>query len=157
LLILAARTGPRPLVACHVPGKDTWCHPRFFGITSPSAGLRALVCEVLTEDPAALGGRPAFGTILRYTLLTPARTAQMITSWVRLIADGRRRAGPPAVSLFAHRGLAALKRERFQISPDGDTFTVTRTCPGEDTGPAATLDETGTTMQLTSALTRMAS
>jgi hypothetical protein len=155
-VILAARTSPRPLVTCRVPGMDdlNWCHPRFFGITSPEHRLRALVCEVLTEHPAGLHGRPTLGTILRYTLMTPERTAKMITSWAAVIPQGRRRNGPPTVTVIAHGGQAALDQERFEIRPEHGTFTVTRTVPQVD--PAVILNETETITELASALTRMA-
>jgi hypothetical protein len=157
-IILAARTSPRPLVTCHVPGQDTlaWCHPRFFGITGPAGELRVLLCEVLTEEPAGLHGRPALGTILRYTLMTPERTAQMITSWAGLMPGGMRRGGPPTATLFAHGDQAALEQERFQIRPGRGTFTVTQMGPDGQSGLPATLDEARTIMELTSALTRMA-
>lgn len=157
-IILAARTSPRPLVACRVPGQDdlNWCHPRFFGITSSGRSLRVLLCEVLTGKPAGLHGQPALGTILRYTLMTPERTARMITSWARLFPDGDQRSGPPAVTLLAHGERQLLGQERFQIRPRDRAFTLTRTGPDGQADLAFTLDETGTIMELTSALHRMA-
>jgi hypothetical protein len=157
-IILAARTSPRPLVACQVPGLDasSWCHPRFFGITGPGRELRALLCEVLTSKPAGLRGQPVFGTILRYTLMTPGRTARMITSWAGLFADGAAHGGPPTVTLLAHGDAGMLDQEHFQIRPESGIFTVTRTGPDGRPGEAVTLDETGTIMEMTAALTRMA-
>jgi hypothetical protein len=157
-IILAARTSPKPLVASRVPGQDdlNWCHPRFFGITSPGRNLRALLCEVLTDKPAGLRGQPTLGTILRYTLMTPDRTAQMITSWARLFPDGEQRGGPPTVTLLAHGERQILNQERFQIRPGYQTFTLIRTGLGGLADVAFTLDETGTIMELTSALLRMA-
>jgi hypothetical protein len=128
-VILAARTSPRPLVSCQVPGMDdlNWCHPRFFGITSPGLMLRVLVCEVLTERPAGLDGRPTLGTILRYSLMTPEWAAKMITSWSGLIpARNQRRGQPPTVTMISHGGQNTLNQERFEIRPDRDIFVVTR-------------------------------
>jgi hypothetical protein len=157
-VILAARASPRPLVTCHLPGMSelNWCHPRFFGITSPGRRLRALVSEVLTERPAGLRDRPTLGTIVRYTLMTPERTAQMITSWAGLIPKDQQRNGPPTLTLIAHDGRAAVNQERFEIRPGHGTFTVTRNDYGADVAPAVTLNETETITELASALTRMA-
>jgi hypothetical protein len=157
-IILAARTSPRPLVACRVPGQDdlNWCHPRFFGITSPGRSLRALLCEVLTGKPAGLHRQPTLGTILRYTLMTPDRTARMITSWAQLFPDGQQRGGQPAVTLLAHRERQMLDQERLQIRSRDSALTLTRTGPDGRPDLAFTLDETGTIMELTSALHRMA-
>jgi hypothetical protein len=152
-IILAARTGPRPVVTCQVAGQDAlnWCHPRFFGITTPAGALRALVCEVLTEYPAGLHGRPTLGTILKYALMNPERTAKMIAAWARVIPNGT-----PTITLFAHGSQATLDREGFQIRPHGCTYTVTRSGSGGRADPPATLDEAGTLIELASALTRMA-
>jgi hypothetical protein len=118
-VIIAARTSPRPLAVCQVPGRDdlNWCHPRFFGITSPGRMLRVLMCEVLTEHPAGLHGQPTLGTILRYTLMTPERTAQMITSWAALIPEGQRRSGPPTLTLVAYGGQNTLTQESIGVRP----------------------------------------
>jgi hypothetical protein len=127
-------------------------HPR----VAAGRRLRALVSEVLTERPAGLRDRPTLGTIVRYTLMTPERTARMITSWARLIPKDKQRNGPPTVTLIAHDGRAALNQERFEIRPGHGTFTVTRNDYGTDVAPAVTLNETETITELTSALTRMA-
>jgi hypothetical protein len=158
-IILAARTSPRPLVSCQVPGMDelNWCHPRFFGITTAGHRLRVLVCEVLTEHPAGLQGQPALGTILRYTLITPERTAKMIASWARAVAAGRQPGSLPAVTLLAHGdGQGTLDQERFQIEPGHGIFVVTRSGPDGRADPPVMLDEAGTIMELASALSRMA-
>jgi hypothetical protein len=157
-VILAARTSPRPLVTCQVPGMDdlNWCHPRFFGITSSEHRLRALVCEILTERPAGLHGRPTLGTTLRYTLMNPEQTAKMITSWAGVIPQGRRRNRWPTITLIACSGQNALRRESLQVRPDRGTFVMTTNDPDKAASPAVTLDEIGVIMELASALTRMA-
>lgn len=165
-VILAARTSPRPLVTCQAPGTDdlNWCHPRLFGITSPQRRLRVLACETLTARPAGLHGQPALGTILRYTLMTPERTGQMLTAWAGLVPAGRQRTGPPTVTLIAHSGQAApgqerqaaLAEQRIGIRPGHGAFTITCTDAGAHAGPAVTLNETDTIAELASALTQMA-
>jgi len=157
-IILAARTSPRPLVSCQVPGLDdlNWCHPRFFGMTSPGHRLRVLLCEVLTQHPAGLLGQPTLGTILRYTLMTPERTAKMIACWATAVAAGRQLGGLPATTLLAHGDQGTLDQERFQIEPGHGIFIVTRSGPDGRADPPVMLDEAGTIMALGSALTRMA-
>ena len=157
-VILAARAGPRPQAACQVPGLDdlNWCHPRFFGITSPERRLRVLVCEVLTDKPAGLHGQPALGTILRYTLMTPERSAQMITSWAGLIRERRRLSALATVTIVRPGGLSTLDQERYEIRPDRGTFVVTRSGPDGVADPAMRLNEAGTIMEMASALTRAA-
>jgi hypothetical protein len=157
-VLLAARTSPRPLAVCQVPGMDElgWCHPRFFGITSPERMLRVLMCEVLTEHPAGLHGQPTMGTILRYTLMTPERTAQMITSWATLIPESQRRNAPPTVTVVAHGGENALSKASIAVRPDHGRFIVTRMRPGRPDDRAMALDEAGTIRELASELKRMA-
>jgi hypothetical protein len=158
-VILAARTSPRPLVTCQVPGMNdlNWCHPRFFGITSPAHRLRALVCEVLTGHPTCLGGRPTLGTILRYSLMTPERTARMITSWAGLIpARNQRRGKLPTVTVISHGGQNTLNQERFEIRSDRGTLVVTRSGHYRTGDQAMTLDEAGAISELASELKRMA-
>jgi hypothetical protein len=134
-----------------------WCHPRFFGITSPGHRLRALVCEVLTERPAGLDGRPTLGTILRYSLINPERTAKMITSWAGLIpARNQRRGQLPTVTMISHGGQNTLHQQRFKIRPERGTFVVTRTGRYRTGDQAMTLDEAGTISELASELKRMA-
>jgi hypothetical protein len=67
-----------------------------------------------------------------------------------------RRGGPPTATLFAHGDQATLDQERFQIRSSRGTLTVTQIGPDGQSGLTATLDEAGTIMELTSALTRMA-
>lgn len=153
-VIIAARTSPRPLAVCQVPGSDdmNWCHPRFFGITSPGRMLRVLMCEVLTEHPAGLHGQPTLGTILRYTLVTPERTAQMITSWATLIPEGQRRSGPPTVTLVAHGGQNTLTQESIGVRPEHGRFIVTRMRPDGTSDLAMPLDEAQAISELASEL-----
>jgi hypothetical protein len=157
-VIVAARTSPRPLAICQVPGRDdmNWCHPRFFGITSLGRMLRVLMCEVLTERPAGLHGQPTLGTILRYTLMTPERTAQMITSWAALIPEGQRRSGPPTVTLVAHGGQNTLSKASMGVRPDHGRFIVTRMHREGTADLAMPLDEAQAISELASELKRMA-
>jgi hypothetical protein len=117
---------------------------------------RALLCEALTSRPASLRGKPVLGIILRYSLMTPEKTARMITSWAGLFPDGKEHGGPPTVTLLAHGDAGMLDQEHFQIRPESGIFTLTRTGPDGQPGLGVTLDETGTIMELTAALTRMA-
>jgi hypothetical protein len=80
----------------------------------------------------------------------------MIASWAGLFADGAAHGGPPAVALLAHGDAGMLDQDHFQIWPEGGSFTMTRTGPDGRPGQAVTLDETGTIMEMTAALTRMA-
>jgi hypothetical protein len=157
-LLLSSRTSPRPLAVCRVPGMDelNWCHPRFFGITSPDRMLRVLMCEVLTEHPAGLHRQPTLGRILRYTLMTPERTAQMITSWAALIPESQRRKAPPTVTLIARYGEKALSQESIGVRPDHGRFIVTCMRPDGTDDRATALDEAGTIRELASELKRMA-
>lgn len=111
---------------------------------------------MLTDKPAGLHGQPTLGAILRYTLMTPGTTARMITSWAGLFPEGQGRAGPPTVTLLAHGDRDMLDQERFQILPGDGILTMTYAGPDGRVGRAITLDETGTTMELTAALIRIA-
>jgi hypothetical protein len=118
--------------------------------------LRVLMCEVLTEHPAGLHGQPTLGRILRYTLMTPERTAQMITSWAGVIPKGRRRRnGPPTVTVFVYGSQGTRNQEAFQIQPDHGIFVVTRSGPDRRSDPPMT-DEAQAISELASELKRMA-
>jgi hypothetical protein len=111
---------------------------------------------VLTENPAGLRGQPTLGTILRYTLMTPERTAQMITSWAALIPESQQRSSPPTVTLVAYRGQDALSHLSIGVRPDHGKVTVTHMRSDSTADVAIDLDEAGAVSELASELKRMA-
>ena len=156
-VIVAARAAPRPLVTCQLPGRNAGFQPRFFGMTQARRGLRALVCELLTARPSGPGGRPEFGTVLRYALVSPARAGAMLASWAQTISPPGGLGGEsPTVDIFSHDQQQRLRRDRFQLRPDGAMFEVTRTGRDGAPDPALRFDRMGLAQQLTSALTRAA-
>jgi hypothetical protein len=158
-VIVAARAAPRPLVICQLPGRDASYQPRFFGMTQARGGLRALVCEMLTERPSGPGGQPAFGMVLRYALVSPAKAGVMLASWAQTVSRPLGPTGePPTVDIFSHDRQQRLRRDRFQLRlrPDGSTFEVTRTGQDWAPDPALRFDRMGLAQQLTGALTRAA-
>jgi hypothetical protein len=153
-MIVAARAAPRPVVTCQLPGRDAGLQPRFFGMTQARLGLRALVCEMLTDKPSGPGGRPEFGRVIRYALISPAKAGEMLVSWAQTVAPP---AGlgwePPTVDIFGHDRQQRLHRDRFQIRPEGSMFDVTRTGQDGAPDPALRFDQMGLAQQFTSALT----
>lgn len=123
-LILAARTHPQVIVTCQVPGSDAAFEPRFFGITSQRGGLRALVRETLTADAPGPGGRADFGTVLRYTLMTPYDAADAMTAWASS------RGAATTIDMFGHGTDGLLDLDRFEIRPAGDMYDVHRPAGG---------------------------
>lgn len=149
-LILAARTQPEPVVTCQIPGKDAAFEPRFFGMTEEGAGLRVLVCEILTSKPSGPGERADFGTMLSYALVTPGRTAQIICAWARAAAR-REAAAKPAVNMFGHGVEGQPYADRFELRPDGRCFGLHHAGAGI---PPGRFDEMRTVKMLTDALMR---
>jgi hypothetical protein len=128
-MILAARTYPEPIVACQVPGQDAAFHPRFFGMTQQGAGLRALVCELLTERPSGPDGRAEFGTMLSYTLVTPGKAAQIMCAWARTVG-GLGTEMRPTIDLFGHDKAGRPFRDRVELRPADKFFDVHRVAAG---------------------------
>jgi hypothetical protein len=153
-VIVAARAAPRPLVICQLPGRDAGFQPRFFGMTQARRGLRALVCEMLTGRPSGPGGRPEFGTVIRYALVSPAKAGSMLTSWAQTVSPPGGPGGePPTVDIFSHDRQRRLRRDRFQLRPDGAMFEVTRTAQDGAPDPALRVDRMGLAQQFVAALT----
>jgi hypothetical protein len=147
-MILSARSYPEPLVTCQLPGRDATQNPRFFGMTQEGAGLRVLVCELLTDRPSGPGDRAEFGTMLSYALVTPAWAAKMLTAWAR-VASGFRTGEPPAIDIFARDGDGQLARDRYEVFRAGEFFDVRRPATSL---PPERLDEMQVTQLLTAAL-----
>jgi hypothetical protein len=153
-VIVAARAAPRPLVTCQLPGRDASYQPRFFGMTQARRGLRTLVCELLTARPSGPDGRPEFGTVLRYALVSPAKAGAMLVSWAQTACPPGGPGGePPTVDIFSHDQQQRLRRDRFRLLPDGSAFDVTRTGQDGAPDPALRFDRLGLAQQLTGALT----
>jgi hypothetical protein len=148
-MILAARSSPEPLVTCQVPGLDAARNPRFFGMTQQGTGLRALVCELLTDTPSGPGDSAELGTILSYALVTPAWAAKMLAAWARIAGDFAA-SQPPAIDIFARDSGGRLGRDRYEILRDGEFFNIRR--PATALRPQR-LDEMLVTQLLTDALT----
>ncbi len=149
-LILAARSAPEPLVTCQLPGQDATSNPRFFGMTQRGTGLRVLVCELLTDDPAGGPGNDAgFGKAIIYRLVTPGYAATMLATWAR-IASRFADAEWPTVDIYAHDPSGQLVLDRHELLLDGDLFYVRRPAIPQS---AQRLDETMVTELLTTALT----
>jgi hypothetical protein len=148
-LILAARSSPEPLVTCQVPGLYAARNPRFFGLTERGAGLRVLVCELLTDTPSGPGDSAEFGTVLSYGLVTPAHAAKMLAAWARVAGDFA--AGQwPAIDIFARDADGRLALNRYEIRRDGEFFDVRQ--PETARAPQR-LDEMLIAQLLTAALT----
>jgi hypothetical protein len=149
-LILAARSDPAPLVTCQLPGQDATSNPRFFGMTQRSTGLRVLVCELLTDDPAGGPGNDAgFGNAIIYSLVTPGYAATMLATWAR-IASRFADAEWPAIDIHAHDPGGQLVLDRHEILLDGELFCARRPAIPQ---PPQRLDEMMVTQLLTTALT----
>ena len=142
-LILGARANARLVVTCQVPGEDTAFEPRFFGITQQDAGLRAVVRETLTPDAPGPGGQADLGTILRYTLMTPAHAATTMTAWAR----GKGTA--TQLDVYGHGADGRISLDRFEIRPAGTLFDVYRPAGGI---PPGRFDHMELRQMLTSAL-----
>jgi hypothetical protein len=156
-MIVAARTAPRPLVTCQLPGRDAGYQPRFFGMTQRRRGLRALVCELLTGRPSGPGGRPEFGTMIRYALVSPAKAGSMLASWAQTVSPPGSPGGePPTVDIFSHDQQQRLRRDRFRLRPNGSAFEVTHTGQDGEPDPPLRFDRMGLAQQLTTAITRAA-
>jgi hypothetical protein len=149
-LILAARSAPEPLVTCQLPGQDATSNPRFFGMTQRGTGLRVLVCELLTDDPAGAPGNDAgFGNAITYALVTPGHAATMLATWAR-IASRFADAAWPTIDIYAHDPGGQLVLDRHEILLDGDLFYLRRPAIPQ---PPQRLDEMMVTQLLTTALT----
>jgi hypothetical protein len=147
-MILSARSYPEPLVTCQVPGADAALNPRFFGMTQARIGLRVLVCELLTERPSGPGDHAEFGTMLSYTLVTPAWAAKVLAAWARVVGDFGT-GEPPVIDIFARDGDGRLARDRYEVCRDGEFFDVRRPATAL---PPERLDEMQVTQLLTAAL-----
>jgi hypothetical protein len=147
-MILSARSYPEPLVTCQVPGADAALHPRFFGMTQEGIGLRVLVCELLTERPSGPGDHAEFGTMLSYTLVTPAWAAKVLAAWARVAGDFGT-GEPPVIDIFARDSGGRLARDRYEVFRDGEFFGVRRPATAL---PPERLDEMQATQMLTAAL-----
>jgi hypothetical protein len=147
-MILSARSYPEPLVMCQVPGADAALHPRFFGMTQEGTGLRVLVCELLTERPSGPGDHAEFGTMLSYTLVTPAWAAKALAAWARVVG-GFGTGEPPVIDIFARDRDGQLARDRYEVFRDGEFFDVRRPATAL---PPERLDEMQVTQLLTAAL-----
>jgi hypothetical protein len=147
-MVLSARSYPEPLVTCQVPGADAALHPRFFGMTQQGAGLRVLVCELLTERPSGPGDQAEFGTMLSYTLVTPAWAAKVLVAWARVVG-GFDTGEPPVIDIFCRDEDGKLVRDRYEIRRDGEFFDVRRPAAAL---PPERLDEMQVTQLLTAAL-----
>lgn len=147
-MILSARSYPEPLVTCQVPGRDAALNPRFFGMTQAGTGLRVLVCELLTDRPSGPGGQAEFGTMLSYTLVTPAWAAKVLAAWARVASDFRT-GEPPVIDIFARDGDGRLARDRYEVFRDGGFFDVRRPATAL---PPERLDDMQVTQLLTAAL-----
>lgn len=128
-MILAARTHPEPVVVCQIPGQDAAFHPRFFGMTQQGVGLRALVCELLTDHPSGPDGRAEFGTMLSYTLVTPGKAAQIMCAWARTVG-GLGIETRPAIDVFGHDKTGQPFLDRVELRPADTLFDVHRVAAG---------------------------
>lgn len=159
-LILASRIRAETVVTCQVPGRDPGFEPRFFGIPRRAGGPRAaLVRETLTAEPSGPDGRADFGTILRYSLMTPSSAAQAIDAWVHDalvhgtgVRDGgvHGQATAAEIDMFGHVADGGLSRDHLGIRPAGGLLDIYR--PAGDT-PRGGLDRAGLRRLLTAMLT----
>jgi hypothetical protein len=147
-MILSARSYPEPLVTCQVPGMDAALNPRFFGMTQEGTGLRVLVCELLTERPSGPGDHAEFGTMLSYTLVTPAWAGKVLAAWARVVG-GFGFGEPPVIDIFARDEDGRLDRDRYEVRRYGEFFDVRRPATAL---PPERLDEMQVTRLLTAAL-----